>query len=131
MSEILYLKIDRNHQVDHVDVRLGDIAKLECTDLNKKNRLKTLKLLKIQAEKSDRYIFSIMKVVELIHQIYPDLEIQNLGETDFIIEYESPEYSHDRLAWLKVWNGVRRFFLTGRISGKKMPVLPDRQQKTL
>lgn len=29
------------------------------------------------------------------------------------------------------WNGVRRFFLTGRISGKKMPVLPDRQQKTL
>lgn len=68
MSEILYLKIDRNHQVDHVDVRLGDIAKLECTDLNKKNRLKTLKLLKIQAEKSDRYIFSIMKVVELIHR---------------------------------------------------------------
>ena len=51
MSEILYLKIDRNHQVDHVDVRLGDVAKLECTDLNKKNRLKTLKLLKIQAEK--------------------------------------------------------------------------------
>ena len=86
MSEILYLKIDRNHQVDHVDVRLGDVAKLECTDLNKKNRLKTLKLLKIQAEKSDRYIFSIMKVVELIHQIYPDLEIQNLGETDVIIE---------------------------------------------
>ena len=41
MSEILYLKIDRNHQVDHVDVRLGDVAKLECTDLNKKNRLKT------------------------------------------------------------------------------------------
>ena len=64
MSEILYLKIDRNHQVDHVDVRLGDVAKLECTDLNKKNRLKTLKLLKIQAEKSDRYIFSIMKVVD-------------------------------------------------------------------
>lgn len=29
------------------------------------------------------------------------------------------------------WNGVRRFSLTGRISGKKMPVLPDRQQKTL
>lgn len=42
-----------------------------------------------------------------------------------------------RLIWLTpvsmtvFWNGVRRFFLTGRISGKKMPVLPDRQQKTL
>ena len=29
------------------------------------------------------------------------------------------------------WNGAPRFFLTGRISGKKMPVLHDRQQKTL
>ena len=29
MSEILYLKIDRNNEVDHVDVRLGDVAKLE------------------------------------------------------------------------------------------------------
>ena len=39
---------------------------------------------------------------EVRFSTYPDLEIQNLGETDFIIEYESPEYSHDRLAWLKV-----------------------------
>ena len=113
MSEILYLKIDRNHQVDHVDVRLGDVAKLECTDLNKKNRLKTLKLLKIQAEKSDRYIFSIMKVVELIHQIYPDLEIQNLGETDFIIEYESAGMAKGQyslcadLLWFRIFdNGI-------------------------
>ena len=28
-------------------------------------------------------------------------------------------------------DGVRRFSLTGRIFGKKMPVLSDRQQKTL
>ncbi|MBR5509168.1 MAG: stage V sporulation protein AA [Lachnospiraceae bacterium] len=102
MNEILYLKIDRNTEIDHVDVRLGDVAKLECTNVAVKNRLKTLKLLKIQADKSNRYIFSIMKVVELIHEVYPDLEIQNLGETDFIIEYESPEYAKGRWNLLKV-----------------------------
>jgi len=102
MSEILYLKIDRNNEVDHVDVRLGDVAKLECTDASVKNRLKTLKILKIQAEKSNRYIFSVMKVVELIHEIYPNLEIQNLGEPDFIVEYESPEYAKGRWNLLKV-----------------------------
>lgn len=102
MSEILYLKIDRNNEVDHVDVRLGDVAKLECADASVKNRLKTLKLLKIQAEKSNRYIFSVMKVVELIHEIYPNLEIQNLGEPDFIVEYESPEYAKGRWNLLKV-----------------------------
>lgn len=102
MSEILYLKIDRNIEVDHVDVRLGDVAKLECTSESVKNRLKTLKLMKIQAEKSDRYIFSVLKVIELIHQVYPNLEIQNIGEPDFIIEYESPAYAHDRWSLLKV-----------------------------
>ena len=87
MNDILYMKIDQNIEVDHIDVRLGDVAKLECTNVPVKNRLKTLKILKIQAEKSKRYVFSVMKVVELIHEVYPELEIQNLGEADFIIDY--------------------------------------------
>lgn len=102
MSDILYLKIDRNNQVDHIDVRLGDVAKLECVNISVKNRLKTMKLLKIQAQKSDRYVFSVMKVIEQIHEIYPELEIQNLGESDFIIEYESPDYAKGRFNTLKV-----------------------------
>jgi len=102
MSEVLYLKIDRNIQVDHADVRLGDVAKLECADTSISNRLKTIKLMKIQADKSDRYIFSVLKVIQLIHEIYPNLEVQNVGEPDFIIEYESPAYAHDRFSMLKV-----------------------------
>lgn len=102
MSTVLYLKIDRNIEVDHVDVRLGDVAKLECTDGAVKNRLKTLKILKIQAEKSNRYVFSVLKVVELIHEIYPELEIQNMGETDFIVDYESSSYARDRWSVLKL-----------------------------
>lgn len=102
MNDILYMKIDQNIEVDHIDVRLGDVAKLECTNVPVKNRLKTLKILKIQAEKSKRYVFSVMKVVELIHEVYPELEIQNLGEADFIIDYESPEYAKDRWNILKV-----------------------------
>ncbi len=36
MSEILYIKIDQNTEVDHIDVRLGDVAKLECTNASVK-----------------------------------------------------------------------------------------------
>ncbi len=32
VSTVLYLKIDQNIEVDHVDVRLGDVAKLKGTD---------------------------------------------------------------------------------------------------
>lgn len=38
MSDILYMKIDQNIEVDHIDVRLGDVAKLECTNASVKNR---------------------------------------------------------------------------------------------
>ena len=52
MNDILYMKIDQNIEVDHMDVRLGDVAKLECTNASVKNRLKTLKILKVKAEKA-------------------------------------------------------------------------------
>ncbi len=102
MSDILYLKIERNIEVDHTEVCLGDVASMECTDEKMKAHLKTIKLLKIKAEKSDRYIFSVLKVIELIHAVYPNLEVQNLGEPDFIVEYESPEYARDRWSAVKV-----------------------------
>lgn len=102
MNDILYMKADRNIEVDHIDVTLGDVAKLECTNASVKNRLKTVKILKIKADKSNRYIISVLKVIEMIHEIYPDLEVQSLGEQDFIVEYESPAYAHDRWAYLKV-----------------------------
>lgn len=105
MDDILYIKIDRNNEVDHKDVRLGDVAKLECTDASVKNRLKTLELLHIQAKKSDRYVFSILKVVEMIHEIYPKLAVCNLGETDFIIEYEEAAYAKGK------WNRLKAVLL--------------------
>ena len=102
MSDILYMKIDQNIEVDHIDVRLGDVAKVECRIAPVQNGLPTLKCVLVQAEKSNRYVFSVLKVVELIHEVYPDLEIQNLGESDFIIDYESPEYARDRWSFVKV-----------------------------
>lgn len=93
MHEILYMKIDRNNEVNHSDVRLGDVAKLACTDESVKKHLEALQILQIQAEKSERYVFSVLKIIELIHECYPELEIRNLGETDFIIEYESETYA--------------------------------------
>lgn len=102
MRETLYMKIDRNHEVNHTDVRLGDVAKLVCTSEEIKECLKNMQILKIQAEKSERYIFSVLKVIEQIHGLYPELEIHNLGETDFIIEYESGTYAVGRWNYLKV-----------------------------
>ena len=62
-SETLYLKIDQNTIVTDRHVTLGD---------KQKNQMK---------------VFSILKIVELIHEEYPNVDISNEGEKDFIIEY--------------------------------------------
>ena len=36
-------------------------------------------------------MFTIAKVYEGIHKLYPNLTIENLGERDFIIDYEHPD----------------------------------------
>lgn len=96
MSDILYLKIDNKIRVDHSDVTLKDVAKLECVNQTIKNRLNTLKIFKVPDEKRGVYAMSVLKVIELIHGIYPELEIQNVGETDFVIEYASSAYDRNR-----------------------------------
>ena len=71
-SETLYLKIDQNTIVTDRHVTLGDIAKMECPDASIVRQMK---------------VFSILKIVELIHEEYPNVDISNEGEKDFIIEY--------------------------------------------
>lgn len=85
MSRILYLKIEQCIQVPSKSVKIGDVAKLECTDTSVVNRLKTEKLMDIDSNPNNRSVVSVLAVIQKIHEIYPELDIQNLGESDFII----------------------------------------------
>ena len=89
MSEILYMKIERNSRVTHADVRLGDVAGLECVNRSVTARLNAMRILRFREQEVKRYVMSVMKVIEMIHELYPQLEIQNLGESEFIVEYDT------------------------------------------
>ena len=70
MSDILYMKIDRNIELDKKEVFLSDVAKLECTNKDILSRVKAIKLMNIPDEKNNRFVFSVLKVIELIHKIH-------------------------------------------------------------
>lgn len=91
MSTTLYLKIEKNNEVSDKRVCLGDVSTIWCTDKTITNKVKTIKLMNIQEDKHRRYSFSVMKVIELINQEYPNVDVQNIGEPDFIIDYENKE----------------------------------------
>lgn len=96
----LHLKIGRNTVVWDRQVRLSDIADMECTDEAALRQLKQKKIYTFREDTSSRknqlVVVSVLKIMEEIHKDYPELEISNEGETDFIIEYvpfpEKPEW---------------------------------------
>lgn len=86
--DTVYLKGDRDVEVQKTDVTLGDIVALECSNKDLIPKLKTLKLLKIPDHGKQRFVISILKIIACIHEKYPGLEVQNMGEQDIIITYE-------------------------------------------
>jgi len=93
-EETLYIKIDQNILVHDYHVTLGDIAKLESSDKSMVRQLKQKKIYSFEKPKGNLknkkqiQVISIMKVIAWIHEEYPNVDIQNMGEPDFVLEYE-------------------------------------------
>lgn len=101
MSRILYIKAEQCIQVSDTNVKIGDVAKLECADMTVVNRLKTEKVFTVNSSSKHRTVVSIMAVIQKIHEVYPELEVQNLGESDFIVEMK-PQKSSKLVDGIKV-----------------------------
>lgn len=93
-SDSVYIKADRNIEVAKVSVMLGDVLKIECADPAMLARIRSIHLLTFHHpdnKKECRTVVSILKVVQKIHEIYPDATVENVGETDFIVTYEEQD----------------------------------------
>lgn len=108
MNDILYIKFDKNMAVRTQSVTLGDVADLECSNQAIVNKLKTVKLFTFQNIKKGshtcaaRRVCSVIDVVQKIHEVYPNLEIQNMGEIDFIVEYSTKDKEIPLILFLKI-----------------------------
>lgn len=90
-KETVYVKADRNIEVTKPDVTLGDVLKIECADPTVAAKIRTLKLLVFHhtdKKNQNRTAVSVLRVIEIIHEAYPGIDIQNMGEPDFIVTYE-------------------------------------------
>lgn len=102
VRETVYLKAEQSVEVEERDVFLKDIASLECPNEPLLFRLKTIKVMKIPDEGKHRYVLSVLKLIELIHREYPNVQVQSVGAPDVIVTYEVQEKPHKALQILKV-----------------------------
>ena len=89
MSDTLYLQLDQNIQINHPHIYLQDIAKLSCSNSKILNRLRVMPVINLDPNKPGRYVMSVMDLISEIKKKEPDLEINNIGEADFIITFKN------------------------------------------
>lgn len=108
---ILYIKIDKNIQVTNKKVYLEDVAKLYSPDRNLVKNLNQCVVMNIDSKEDVKYCFSIMKIIEIISKKHPEVEVVNLGETEFILSYKKPKKPKKMLEYVKTaFTGFIIFF---------------------
>lgn len=85
-QDTLYLKLEKNVEVECENILLKDIGKLYSKNDNIVNRCKILKIGKIGDNEPVKKVISVMKVIQMITQEFPNISIQNIGETDTLVE---------------------------------------------
>jgi stage V sporulation protein AA len=105
-NNTLYIKGDQSVEVTKRDVTLGDLVTMECSQQNIVSKLKTMKVLKIPEKGQHRFVVSILKIIELIHKEYPNLEVQSYGSPDVIVTYENQQQNN------RLWQICKIAFVT-------------------
>lgn len=99
---VVYLKIEQSICVNHEVVFIEDIGSMYCQDKEVLKQIKRLELFRFKKGEEGREIYSILSIIEKIKKKYPQIEIENMGETDFLLYYKPPKKENKWILWLKI-----------------------------
>lgn len=101
MSKTVYLNIRQITEVHHKEVQLKDVADVYCDDSAIKNKCSALRIKTIHLDRNKRYVESTLDVIKKLMEMDPTLQINNVGEVDYIIDYHVPKSPHWGWQWIK------------------------------
>lgn len=99
VDKIVYIKPQKCILVDEKTVKIGDVAEVRSSDTDFANKVKNMTLYSFKDEKPDRYVMSVMDIISFIQNQSPDVMVVNLGESDFILEYNM---NRNQNIWLEI-----------------------------
>lgn len=114
-EQILYMKCDANVESNKENVYLKDVASLQCADVHILAKCKSIKVwhFSVSGKKNagegifgkrntqKRVVISALKLVSLVEQTCPGVQVEVIGETDVVLEY-TPQKKQGIGQWLKI-----------------------------
>lgn len=88
MEQVVYIKAPQLVAVKNPKVKLEDFLTIYTDDSALKNNIQKMPFHAFDEGKKGQLVVSVLKIIEMISLQFPDAEVENLGEGDFIISYE-------------------------------------------
>lgn len=98
---IVYIKLERNIEVQNPDVRLSEVASVRCKDALTASEIKNIKIYKFKENEQKRCVISVLKLIEMIEKKFPHVAVESLGETDVLLEWISVNKHKGWQQWIK------------------------------
>lgn len=98
---VVYIKLERNIEVQEADVFLKDVASVRCSDKNIAARVKAIKIHRFVQERQKRCVISVLKLIELMEKSCPGIQVESLGEADVLVEWISVDRHKGWQQWSK------------------------------
>lgn len=87
MKQTLYIQIQKSVHIDKPTLHVGDIGELFCQNKTIENEVSHIVLKNLKDKKGIRICMSAIDVVKEIQSKYPDVDVNSIGEPEFIVEY--------------------------------------------
>ena len=88
MAEIVYLKLSESCLADKKKVKVKDVAKVLSANADLKFGVEKLELMSFSGSK-EQQVISVMYILQLIHQSFPDCTVMPLGATEVVVYYRT------------------------------------------
>lgn len=98
----IYMNAQQNVELQSEDVYVKDIGSLTCSDEHVLARVKTIKLHHFKKDEPKRQVISMLKVIEEIEKLYPNVSVQSMGEAETLIEYIDANKHKGFVQWIKL-----------------------------
>ena len=102
ISATIYINAEQNVELQSEDVYVKDIGSLTCSDAHVLAKVKAIKLHHFKRDEQKRQVISLLKVIEEIEKVYPNVSVQSIGEPETLVEYISVNKQKGFAQWIKL-----------------------------
>lgn len=100
--DIVYLKLPQETEVVNRKILLGDVAEIHCENGSITKRVSSCIIYTAKGDRNEKIIFSVMKIIKQLQKECPGVQIDNVGETDFIVDYKIPQTTKKGMEYAKL-----------------------------